>query len=157
MQEIERKFLVASDAFRAEKFRSTVIKQGYLNSDPARTVRVRIAGEKGYLTIKGKSSADGLSRFEWENEIPLDEAEDLMALGEPGIIAKVRHHVINGNHLFEVDEFLEENQGLIMAEIELGSHAEAFPRPNWLGDEVTGDRRYYNAFLSKHPFSSWHS
>jgi CYTH domain-containing protein len=153
-QEIERKFLV-HDGWRAESHEQTRIVQGYLSSAPGRSVRVRIAGNRGFLTIKGAASASGLSRYEWEREIPRLEAEALLALAEPGVIEKIRHLVAAGPHTFEVDEFLGTNAGLVVAEIELRAEDEAYARPSWLGAEVTGDRRYYNSSLVKHPFSCW--
>jgi adenylate cyclase len=155
MIEIERKFLVTSDIFKEEAFAKNQIAQGYLNSNPERTVRVRIKGEKGFLTIKGKGNASGMSRFEWEREIPLEEAKQLLALCENGVIDKTRFEVKVGAHVFEVDEFHGDNQGLIVAEIELTSEEEPFEKPNWLGEEVTNDERYYNAYLSQNPFGSW--
>lgn len=153
--EIERKFLVTSEAFKASAFNSYTIKQGFLNSDPKRTVRVRLKEEKGILTVKGLSSKDGLSRFEWEKEISKTEAESLINLCEEGIIDKIRYEIKCGNHLFEVDEFHGDNKGLIIAEVELNSEDEAFKKPDWLGNEVTGDIRYYNSQLSKQPFKTW--
>lgn len=153
-QEIERKFLV-HDGWREHSHQKTRIVQGYLSSVPGRSVRVRIAGDRGFLTIKGAASASGVSRYEWEREIPEDEAEALLALAEPGVIEKVRHLVAAGPHTFEVDEFFGENAGLVVAEIELEAEDEAFERPKWLGEEVTGDRRYYNSSLVKVPFSTW--
>lgn len=155
MIEIERKFLVTSDAFKNEAFTQNRIKQGYLSSNQERTVRVRIKGDKGYLTIKGTSNQSGMSRFEWEKEIPVTEAEQLVLLCEKGIIDKTRFQVKVGNHTYEVDVFYGENEGLIIAEIELSSEKESFEKPTWLGDEVTTDSRYYNAALSKNPFKSW--
>lgn len=155
MIEIERKFLVNSDAFKNDALRKNHIAQGYLNSTPERTVRVRIKGDTGYLTIKGKSNETGLSRFEWEKEIPLEEAKALLLLCEKGIIEKNRYEVPVGKHLFEVDEFFGENIGLLLAEVELQSESEFFEKPYWLGDEVTQDQRYYNSYLSQHPFISW--
>jgi adenylate cyclase len=155
MIEIERKFLVTSDAFKSDALRKNHIAQGYLNSTPERTVRVRIKGGAGYLTIKGKSNETGLSRFEWEKEIPLAEAKALLLLCEKGIIEKIRYEVQVGKHLFEVDEFFGENEGLLLAEVELQSESEFFEKPNWLGNEVTQDQRYYNSYISKHPFTSW--
>ena len=155
MIEIERKFLVTSDAFKSDALRKNHIAQGYLNSTPERTVRVRIKGDTGYLTIKGKSNETGLSRFEWEKEIPLAEAKALLLLCEKGIIEKIRYEVQVGKHLFEVDEFFGENEGLLLAEVELQSESEFFEKPNWLGNEVTQDQRYYNSYISKHPFTSW--
>jgi adenylate cyclase len=155
MIEIERKFLVTSDAFKTEAFSQNRIKQGYLSSVPERTVRVRTKGEKGFLTIKGISSESGLSRFEWEKEIPVDEAEKLLLLCESGVIDKTRFEVKSGRHIVEIDEFYGKNEGLIMAEIELQSETESFEKPIWLGEEVTNDKRYYNAYLSNHPFKKW--
>ena len=156
MIEIERKFLVTSDAFKKEAFAQNRIAQGYLSSVPERTVRVRIKGDKGFLTIKGASNETGLSRFEWEKEIPVDEATALLKLCEKGIIDKTRFEVKIGNHIFEVDEFYGENKGLIIAEVELKSETETFEKPVWLGKEVTNDIRYYNSYLSKNPFTNWH-
>jgi adenylate cyclase len=156
MIEIERKFLVTSDAFKKEAFAQNRIAQGYLSSVPERTVRVRIKGDKGFLTIKGASNETGLSRFEWEKEIPVDEATALLKLCEKGIIDKTRFEVKIGNHIFEVDEFYGENEGLIIAEVELKSETETFEKPIWLGKEVTNDIRYYNSYLNKNPFTNWH-
>ena len=156
MIEIERKFLVTSEAFKKEAFAQNRIAQGYLSSVPERTVRVRIKGDKGFLTIKGASNETGLSRFEWEKEIPVDEATALLKLCEKGIIDKTRFEVKIGNHIFEVDEFYGENEGLIIAEVELSSETETFEKPIWLGKEVTNDIRYYNSYLSKNPFTNWH-
>src|SRR5690606_35527043 len=155
MIEIERKFLVTSDDFRAEAFRKTKIIQGFLNSDKGRTVRVRLKGDKGFLTVKGASSQDGLTRFEWETEISKNEAEALLNLCEDGIIDKMRYEVKIGNHIFEVDEFFGDNSGLIMAEIELDHVSEIFKRPLWLGKEVTGNIAYYNSQLIKQPYKTW--
>ena len=153
MQEIERKFLLKSTVdFKKEARNSTRIVQGYLNSDPERTVRVRIKGEKAFLTIKGISNESGLSRFEWEKEIPVSEAEALLPLCEPGVIEKTRYEIPMGNHIFEVDEFFGSNEGLILAEVELTSEEEKFEKPAWLGEEVTGKKEFYNSYLSKHPF-----
>ncbi|MBP8156641.1 MAG: CYTH domain-containing protein [Leadbetterella sp.] len=155
MIEIERKFLVNSNAFKTEAFTQNRIAQGYLSSVPGRTVRVRIKGNKGFLTIKGASNESGLSRFEWEKEIPVDEAKELLKLCEKGIIDKTRFEVKIGNHTFEIDEFYGENEGLIIAEIELKSETETFEKPSWLGIEVTNDKRYYNSYLSQNPFMKW--
>jgi adenylate cyclase len=155
MIEIERKFLVTSDAFKKESFAQNRIAQGYLSSNPERTVRVRVKGNKGYLTIKGASNESGMSRFEWEKEIPVTEAEKLLLLCERGIIDKTRFEVKVSNHVFEIDEFYGGNQGLIIAEIELSSENESFVKPVWLGEEVTTDSRFYNAYLSKNPFKNW--
>lgn len=155
MIEIERKFLVTNDSFKATAFAQNQIVQGYLSSAPERTVRVRIKGDKGFLTIKGISNDSGMSRFEWEKEIPLYEAKELLMLCEKGVIDKTRFEIKCGSHVYEVDEFYGENEGLIIAEIELSSEMETFERPNWLGEEVTHINRYYNAYLSTHPFKNW--
>lgn len=152
--EIEKKFLVKGD-FRKESEKETRITQGYLSSVPERTVRVRIKGDKGYITIKGIGSASGASRFEWEKEIPVSEVEQLLAICEPGVIDKTRYLVKSGKHTFEVDEFYGENEGLILAEVELSSEDEEFVKPEWLGQEVTGDSRYYNSMLMKNPYKNW--
>ena len=153
-QEIERKFLVVGD-FKPFAKKSERITQGYLNSAPERTVRVRLKGEKGYMTIKGLSSESGLSRFEWEKEIPMTEAQELLKICEPGVIDKTRYLIDVDNHTFEVDEFDGENEGLVIAEIELSSEDEHFVKPEWLGEEVTGDIRYYNSMLMKNPYKGW--
>ncbi|MBM3421060.1 MAG: CYTH domain-containing protein [Bacteroidetes bacterium] len=153
-QEIERKFLVKGD-FRKEARKATRITQGYLSSVPERTVRVRIKGDKGFITIKGIGSASGASRYEWEKEIPVTEVEELLKICEPGVIDKVRYEVPKGKHVFEVDEFHGENAGLIVAEVELSSEGEQFETPVWLGNEVTGDARYFNSMLMKNPFTKW--
>lgn len=155
MIEIERKFLVKSNDFKEQAFAQNQIAQGYLSSLPERTVRVRIKGKKGFLTIKGIGHHGGMSRFEWENEIPLDEAQELLKLCEKGKIEKTRYEIHSGKNVFEVDEFYGENEGLIMAEIELESETDSFEKPDWLGEEVTNDERYYNAYLSKNPFKTW--
>jgi adenylate cyclase len=155
MVEIERKFLVNSEAFKQESFAQNRIKQGYLSSVPERTVRVRVKGNKGFLTIKGITNESGMSRFEWEKEIPVDEAEKLLLLCEKGVIDKTRFEIKTGDHIFEVDEFYGENEGLIMAEVELQSETESYEKPIWLGKEVTRDKRYYNSYLSKNPFKTW--
>jgi len=155
MIEIERKFLVTYDAYKALAFAKNQIAQGYLNSNPERTVRVRIKGEKGFLTIKGKGNHSGMSRFEWEKEIPVAEAKALLDLCESGVISKMRFEVKVGHHVFEVDEFYGENSGLIIAEVELDSETESFEKPSWIGEEVTNDERFYNAFLSQNPYSKW--
>ena len=155
-QEIERKFLVCGD-FKADAYQSTRIIQGYLSSQPERIVRVRVKGDKGYITIKGQTNATGVSRFEWEKKIPADEALSLLELAEPGRIDKTRYLVKNtdGKHVWEVDEFHGDNKGLVMAEIELAAEDELFDKPDWIGEEVTGDLRYYNSMLKEHPFKSW--
>ena len=155
MVEIERKFLVTSIDFIAQSNNQNRIVQGYLNSNPSRTVRVRIKGAKGFLTIKGKGNASGTTRFEWETEIAVAEAELLLQLCEKGIIDKIRYEILVGKHTFEVDVFSGENQGLIMAEVELSEENEFFEKPNWLGIEVTGDKRFFNSYLSENPFTTW--
>ena len=155
MIEIERKYLLASADFKDKASNKYIIKQGYLNSHPERTVRVRTKGDKGFLTIKGKSNEAGTSRLEWETEISLTDAEQLLLLCEKGVIDKVRYEVKIGNHTFEIDEFFADNLGLTMAEIELTNENEQFEKPDWLGEEVTGDKRYYNSYLSNHPYSTW--
>ncbi|MEN8885650.1 MAG: CYTH domain-containing protein [Winogradskyella sp.] len=155
MIEIERKFLVKSEAFKLEAFNSYSIKQGFLNSNADRTVRVRLKKKIGYLTIKGKSTANGLSRFEWEKEISLLDAEALLSLCESGTIDKMRYEIKVGNHTFEVDVFFGDNEGLIVAEVELSSEDEIFIKPEWLSTEVTGDAKYYNSQLSKCPYKTW--
>jgi len=155
MVEIERKFLVTSEAFKNEAFRKTKIIQGFLNTHPERTVRVRLKGDQGFLTVKGISSKDGLTRFEWEEEIPKKDAENLLNLCEKGIIDKTRYEVKVDNHIFEVDEFFKSNEGLVIAEIELKSIDETFIKPSWIGEEVTGQPKYYNSQLSKQPYKFW--
>ena len=153
-QEIERKFLVTGD-YKSQAYAQSHIVQGYISSARGKTVRVRIRDTKGYLTIKGAANASGTSRYEWEKEIPLNEAEDLMLLCEPGVIDKTRYLVRSGKHTFEVDEFYGENAGLVVAEVELSAENESFEKPDFIGQEVTGDVRYYNSQLMKHPFTTW--
>ena len=155
MTETERKFLVLNDDYKKEASGQKRITQGYLSSHPERTVRVRIKNDRGYLTIKGKSNESGTTRLEWEKEIPLGEARALLELCEKGSIDKIRYEIPAAYHTFEVDEFFGENAGLVIAEIELSDENEAFEKPKWLGREVTGDERYYNAYLSNHPYSKW--
>ncbi|MBP3828072.1 MAG: CYTH domain-containing protein [Prevotella sp.] len=153
-QEIERKFLVKGD-FKSEVFKSTRITQGYLSSVPERTVRVRVKGDKGFITIKGIGNETGASRYEWEKEIPVEDVRELLKICEPGVIDKTRYLVKNGEYTFEVDEFYGDNDGLTVAEIELPSEDAAFNKPAWLGEEVTGDVRYYNSMLMKNPYKNW--
>ncbi len=153
-EEIERKFLVKGD-FKRSATHKVRITQGYLSSVRERTVRVRLRDDKGFLTIKGEAGDSGISRYEWEKEIPAAEAEELLALCEPGLIDKTRYLVPAGAFTFEVDEFYGDNEGLIIAEIELRSESDQFPKPDWLGEEVTGDLRYYNTMLIKNPFTGW--
>lgn len=152
--EIERKFLVRGD-FLGDVSSSSRIVQGYLAASPVASVRVRIYGEKGYMTVKGRPGASGMSRFEWEKEIPVDEALMLLKLCGGGVIDKVRHLVPYEGHVFEVDVFHGMNEGLVVAEVELESEDEEFSRPQWLGEEVTSDVRYRNSMLLKHPFTKW--
>ena len=153
--EIERKFLVKNLDFKLESFEKKYIKQGYLNTDKNRTVRIRVSNTKAFITIKGKSNKMGTTRFEWEKEIALSEAEELLLLCEPSIIEKHRYFIKKGIHTFEVDEFLGDNLGLIVAEIELNFKNETFDKPNWLAKEVTGTVKYYNSSISKLPFKNW--
>lgn len=155
--EIEKKFLVKSDCFKAESFKSSRITQGYISSSSGRTVRVRIKGDKGFITIKGPSNPTGAARFEWEKEIPVEEARQLLDLAEPGVIDKTRFLVKNtdGKHIWEVDEFYGDNEGLTVAEVELEDENEPFDKPQWLGKEVTSDPRYYNSRLIKDPYKNW--
>lgn len=155
MIEIERKFLVNSKTFKAEAYKTTRITQGFLSTDKKRTVRIRLKGEQGFLTIKGKSSKNGVSRFEWEKELSKIEAETLLKLCKKSIIEKIRYEVKVGEHVYEVDEFSGHNIGLIIAEVELSSENEEFTKPDWLGKEVTGDIKYYNSQISKYPFCKW--
>ena len=148
MLEIERKFIVNSLAFKKEATKQTRIVQAYLNTHPERSVRIRIKGDKGVLTIKGKGNALGTTRFEWEKEISLADAESLLPLCEKGSIHKTRFEIPNGNHVFEVDEFYDDNEGLIIAEVELQNETEVFQKPAWLGKEVTGVKKYYNSQLT---------
>lgn len=151
--EIERKFLVAGEAWRDEASAQTRFSQGYLSRDPARTVRVRIAGEQAFLTIKGKTT--GATRAEFEYAVPLVDAQALLAMSDGPVVEKIRHLCLFEGMTWEVDEFLGANAGLVVAEIELQSEGEAFARPAWLGEEVTGDGRYVNANLAVRPFTSW--
>lgn len=155
--EIERKFLVCGD-FKTFAYKYEDIAQGYLSTDPDRSVRVRKKGDRAYLTIKGKSSANGISRYEWEKEISLSDANQLLLLCESlSIIDKTRYYIKTKNSTleFEVDEFHGDNNGLIIAEMELDSENQEFEKPDWIGTEVTGDQKYYNSQLSKNPYSKW--
>ena len=154
-QEIERKFLVLDDSFKHEAFSKSHIVQGYICSERGRTVRVRIRDERAYLTIKGPSENGGLSRYEFEREIPLEDGQQMMQLCEPGIIDKTRWLVKSGKHTFEVDEFFGDNEGLVVAEVELAYEDEPYEKPHFIGKEVTGDRRYYNSCLCVKPFNKW--
>ena len=153
--EIERKFLVLDDSYKHEAFSKSRIRQGYICSERGRTVRIRIRDSRAYITIKGPSLDGGLSRYEFEQEIPLDDAEQLLTLCEPGIIDKTRWLVKSGSHTFEVDEFHGDNAPLVMAEVEMKNASETPLMPHFIGTEVTGDRRYYNSQLRRHPYSRW--
>ena len=152
--EIERKFLLKGD-FMPYVSKEYIIRQGYVFTSADKTVRVRTKGEKGFITIKGKANINGFSRFEWEQEISLTDAEQLLGLCEKNIIEKTRYEVIFGGKIFEVDVFHGENEGLVLAELELRTENEPYTAPAWLGKEVTGDIRYYNSYLSKCPYRNW--
>ena len=154
-QEIERKFLVTSNIFKKESFKELKITQGFLSTIPERTVRVRVIENKGFITVKGLGNESGTSRFEWEKEIAVDDVLNLLKICEPGIIEKKSFKVVSGDHIFEVDVFYGENEGLIIAEVELSSEDEVFEKPKWLGEEVTGQVKYYNSMLMKNPFNNW--
>ena len=153
-REIEKKFLVKGD-FRDRCEGAIRIIQGYLSSVPERTVRVRIKGDKGVLTVKGIGDESGMARFEWEKEIGVDEAKELLRICEPGVIDKTRYRVPAGDHVYEVDEFYGDNEGLVVAEVELQTTEETFEKPAWLGEEVTGEVKYYNSMLMKKPYKTW--
>jgi len=152
--EIERKFLVCGE-YKSKAYSHSHIEQGYFDSAPGRTIRVRIRDDKAYLTIKGPSNQAGLARYEFETEVSLEDGRQLMALCRPGRIDKTRWLIKNGKHTIEVDEFHGDNDGLVMAEIELGSEDEEYEKPDFLGKEVTGDRRYYNSHLMRFPYCLW--
>ena len=155
MIEIERKFLVTSTKFKDLAFKKERITQGFLSTDKQRTVRVRLKGDQGFLTIKGPSTEDGISRFEWEKSITVQDAKDLLKLCKKGIIDKIRYQVDVEGFIFEVDDFLSDNEGLIVAEIELQTENQEFFKPDWLGEEVTGIIKYYNSQLSLNPYKNW--
>ena len=154
--ETERKFLVKGE-YKKDAFKAMRIRQGYLAHTALCSVRIRIRDDKGFITVKGKTDKAGMTRYEWEKEIPAKEAEELLLLATPGMIDKCRYLVRNtdGVHTWEVDEFYGENEGLTVAEIELGSEDEAFDKPDWLGNEVTGDPRYFNSALRNNPYKYW--
>ena len=154
-KEIELKFLVSDLTFKKESVKVYAIKQGFLNSNKNRVVRIRVQNEQAFITVKGLTSDDGTTRYEWERKIDLDDAETLLTLCEPTIISKTRFIVPAGNHIYEIDVFENDNEGLIIAEIELNTTEEKFVKPNWLGEEVTGQTKYYNSSLSRHPFKKW--
>jgi CYTH domain-containing protein len=153
--EIERKFLVLDDSYKREAFSSYHIMQGYICKERGKTVRVRIRDNQGFITIKGPSDQGGIVRYEFEQEIPLADAKELMKLCEPGIIDKTRWLVKIDEHTFEVDEFFGDNEGLVVAEVELSTEDETFEKPHFIGIEVTGDRRYYNSQLCANPYRTW--
>lgn len=155
MIEIERKFLVFNNDFINFAVTKNRIVQGYLSSHPERTVRIRIKASQGFLTIKGEGNFSGTTRLEWETEIPLADAEKLIELCENGVIDKIRYEIPLGKHVYEVDVFSNQNNGLIIAELELTSENEVYEKPSWLGEEVTGNQKYYNAYLSNNPFCNW--
>lgn len=154
-QEIERKFLVKDETFKVESFQKMKIIQGFLSTVPERTVRIRIIGKQGFITVKGISNESGASRFEWEKEIDFDDAQELFKICVPGVIHKTRYMVKCGEHTFEVDEFHGDNEGLVIAEMELLSEDEIFKKPKWLGQEVTGEVKYYNSMLMNNPYKNW--
>ncbi len=153
--EIEKKFLVTGEQFKQDAEKQVRIVQGYLSTVPERTVRIRIKGDTGYLTIKGIGNDSGATRYEWEKEISITDAEDLLKICEDGVIDKTRFLVKSGQHTFEVDEFHGENEGLIVAEVELEDEAEAFDKPQWIAEEVTGQVKYYNSMLIQNPYKNW--
>lgn len=153
--EIERKFLVLNQEFKKEAFKKERIVQGFLSSVPERTVRVRLIADVGFITVKGIGNESGTTRFEWEREISRQEAESLLEICEPGMIDKERYFVELGGHIFEIDEFALDNEGLVMAEVELKHEDDLFEKPDWLGQEVTGQKQYYNSNLIKNPFKNW--
>ncbi len=155
MIEIERKFLVKNETYKSEFIKKQLITQGYLSSDPKRSVRIRICEQNAYITIKGQTSESGTSRYEWEKEINIEDAKQLMLLCREGVVTKIRHLIPFKNHTFEVDEFLKDNSGLVIAEIELSNENEDFERPIWLGKEVTGIKKYYNSQLSQNAYVNW--
>lgn len=155
MIEIERKFLVKNETYKSESIKKQLITQGYLSSDPKRSVRIRICEQNAYITIKGQTSESGTSRYEWEKEINIEDAKQLMLLCREGVVTKIRHLIPLKNHTFEVDEFLKDNSGLVIAEIELSNENEDFERPRWLGKEVTGIKKYYNSQLSQNAYVNW--
>ena len=154
--EIERKFLVDGD-YKSKSFKAYPIKQGYLSLSGVSVVRVRLKGEKAYITVKSSVVSGTLKRNEWEYEIPKDDAEEMLKLCEEGLIDKTRYLVKVGKHVFEVDEFNGDNEGLLIAEVELEHEDEHFEKPEWSGEEVTDNVRYYNSFLSIHPYNKWNS
>lgn len=155
MLEIERKFKVKNKNFKSEAYTSQRITQAYLNSNPARSVRIRIKGDQAFITIKGLPDQEGTTRLEWEKEISIMEAETLLPLCEPGSIDKTRYFIEANELVYEVDEFYGANEGLVIAEIELTHADQPFFKPSWLGEEVTGQNKYYNSQLITQPYNSW--
>lgn len=155
MIEIERKFLVKNETYKSESIKKQLITQGYLSSDPKRSVRIRVCEQNAFITIKGETSTSGTSRYEWEKEINIKDAKQLLLLCLDGIVTKIRYVIPFKNHTFEVDEFLKDNSGLVIAEIELSNENENFERPEWLGKEVTGIKKYYNSRLSQNAYVNW--
>ena len=153
--EIERKFLLRNDDFKKDSFKKERIIQGFLSSVPERTVRIRLIADIGFITVKGIGNESGTTRFEWEKELSKKEAKNLLKICETGIIDKQRYFVKAGEHIFEIDEFALDNAGLIVAEVELKNEDDTFDKPTWLGEEVTGQKKYYNSSLVKNPFCSW--
>ena len=153
--EIERKFLIKNHEFKKVSFKKKYLLQGYLNSNQNRVVRIRMIDDVAYITIKGVSDETGLKRIEWEKEIPMEEAKELLKLCEEGIIEKVRYYHTYDDHLFEIDEFSGMNKGLYIVEVELKHENEVFKKPSYLGKEVTGEKKYYNSNLTKSPFNKW--
>ena len=147
--------LVKNNSFLDQSYKKVSIRQGFLNSDKNRVVRVRIKDDKGYLTIKGLSNSSGITRNEWEYQIDIQDAQELLSICEPSVIEKYRYYIKHDLLEFEVDVFKNDNEGLIIAEIELSDENQEFDKPDWLGKEVSGDDRYYNSSLSKKPFKSW--
>jgi len=155
MLEIERKFLVESDEFKKLATSKDNMIQGFLNTDPERTIRIRIMGDSAFFTVKGRTSPNGLSRFEWEYQIPLADGRALLELCEQRPMEKIRYRVPVHGHVFEVDEFFGVNEGLLLAEVELRHEEEAVVLPDWLGKEVTGQTKYYNSQLALKPYTTW--
>jgi len=155
MIEIERKYLVNDDSYKDLAHKATPIVQGFLNTHPDRTVRIRISGQQAWITVKGRSNEEGTERFEWEHPVEVGDAQELIPLCESGVIHKTRYEVLHHGQRFEVDEFHQDNTGLTLAELELESSDTPVEKPAWLGDEVTGDVRYYNSQLSKQPYTTW--
>lgn len=153
--EIERKFLVTSTAYKKAAYNFYDMVQGYIAHEKGNSVRVRITNTEAVMTIKGPSDSKGMSRYEWNHQIPVEDAKELLKLSQGGVIEKRRYLVHSGPHVFEIDEFYGDNEGLVIAEVELQSENETFEKPSFVGKEVTGDRRYYNAYLTINPYKSW--